>query len=213
MCAVRSGNFRLERADGVRTEIERLTRWFSTLDRALLECRADDLPRRVVHHDCKINNVLFDVATGRALCVIDLDTTMQGNVLSDLGELLRTASCRSPEDEVHLASMSLDLDLVRALARGYLTGAAGLLTVEELRALPLAGLALGLMNAIRFLTDYISGDVYFRIHRESHNLDRCRAQLRLVELLYEHLTDMREIFEDAVQELAVSHSHSRGRIR
>ncbi len=189
------------RTDAVATETERLTRWFGTLDRALLDCGADGLPRRIVHHDCKINNVLFDTATDEALCVIDLDTVMAGTVLSDFGELVRTATCPAPEDEIHLAAIQLDQGLYMALARGYLLGAAELLTAEELVALPLAGPALSLMNALRFLTDYILGDVYFRIHREGHNLDRCRAQLRLVELLFEHLDRARRIVADAATEL------------
>ena len=176
-----------DRAETVGTEIDRLTRWFDTLDRSLLDCGADALPRRTFHHDCKINNILFDEATDEALCVIDLDTVMAGTVLSDFGELVRTATCRAPEDEINLAAMQLDCDLYEALARGYLIGAAEFLTAAELEALPLAGPALSLMNALRFLTDFILCDVYFRVQHEGHNLERARAQLRMVELLYEHL--------------------------
>jgi len=198
----------LGRAETVATEIDRLTRWFGTLDRELLDCGADDLPRRNFHHDCKINNVLFDVDTGTALCVIDLDTVMAGTVLSDFGELVRTATCRAPEDEIHLGSMELDQGLYTALARGYLLGVAAFLTQAELHAMPLAGPSLSLMNALRFLTDYILGDVYFRVHREGHNLDRCRAQLRMVELLYQHLDRARRTLSDAAAELKIPRRES-----
>ncbi len=107
--------------------------------------------------------------------MIDLDTVMSGTIQSDFGERVRTATCRAPEDEINLAAMQLDDDLYEALARGYLMGAAEFLTTTELQTLPLAGPALALMNALRFLTDYILGDVYFRVHHEGHNLERARA--------------------------------------
>ena len=120
-----------------------------------------------MHHDCKLNNLLLDAETGEALCVIDLDTVMEGSVLSDFGELVRTATSRSPEDEPRLETIAFDLQLFEALARGYAAGAAGWLSEAEGRLLPLAGPTLGLMNAIRFLADFLAGDVYFRVHREA----------------------------------------------
>jgi hypothetical protein len=130
-----------------------------------------------MHHDCKLNNLLLDAETGEALCVIDLDTVMEGSVLSDFGELVRTATSHSPEDETRLETIAFDLSLFEALAKGYAAGAADWLSEAEGRLLPLAGPALALMNAIRFLADFVAGDVYFRVHREGHNLDRHRAQL------------------------------------
>ena len=116
---------------------------------------------------------------------------------TSIGELVRTGTSRSPEDEPDLASIRFELELFRAATRGYMDGAASLLSEEETRILPLAGPAMALENAIRFLTDHLSGDVYFRIHREAQNLDRFRAQLRLVELMCERREEMRAIVEEA----------------
>ena len=149
----------------------------------------------MVHHDCKVNNVMLDDRTGEGLCVIDLDTVMQGNVLSDFGELVRTSVSPAPEDETDLARIRLDLSRFEAVARGYLAGTGDLLGPGERRLLPLAGPMFALMNAIRFLTDHLEGDVYFRVHREGHNLDRACAQLRLFELMMEHQRDFRDLLE------------------
>jgi hypothetical protein len=151
------------------------------LERRLPQREIAALPRRVVHHDCKLNNVLLDVDTGEALCVIDLDTVMEGVLLSDFGELVRTAACPAPEDERDLSRVVFDLPLFEALAQGYLAGARDLVGAAEREALPLAGSHLALMNAARFLTDHLEGDAYFRVRRPGHNLDRARAQLRLAE--------------------------------
>jgi Ser/Thr protein kinase RdoA (MazF antagonist) len=185
------------RATTVAAEIASASRWYDDLERALAETAFSALPRRAVHNDCKLNNVLFDAETGDGLCVIDLDTVMEGTVLCDFGELVRSGTCRSPEDERDLASMVFDLELFSALTAGYLAGTADFLTEAEREILPLAGPDLTLENAIRFLADHLSGDVYFRIHREGHNLDRARAQLRLVELMMERLEDARRAVEAA----------------
>ena len=152
-----------------------------------------------MHNDCKLNNLLLDTQTGEGLCVIDLDTVMAGTVLCDFGELVRTGTCRSPEDERNLASMAFEPDLFAALAAGYLAGARSFLEDTEILALPLAGPALTLENAVRFLADHLSGDVYFRIHREGHNLDRARAQLRLLELMLQHSAEARQAIEAAAE--------------
>jgi Ser/Thr protein kinase RdoA (MazF antagonist) len=185
------------RAGGVAPEIASASRWYERLDGALHEAGHSVLPGRAVHNDCKLNNVLLDAANGEGLCVIDLDTVMDGTVLNDFGELVRSGTCPSPEDERNLASMVFDRDLFAALAAGYLAGSGDLLAEAERRILPLAGPVLTLENAIRFLADHLSGDVYFRTHRDAQNLDRARAQLRLVELMLEHLDDARRAIEAA----------------
>jgi Ser/Thr protein kinase RdoA (MazF antagonist) len=185
------------RAVAAGVEIEALRRRVADLERELAALEVAALPRRVVHHDCKLNNLLFDRESGEALCVIDLDTVMEGNLLSDFGELVRTGTCRAPEDERDLARVHFDLTLFEALARGYLAGIGNLLTQHERRALPVAGRLFSLMNAMRFLTDHLTGDVYFRIRREGHNLDRARAQLRLAEQMLERADQAREIVERA----------------
>ena len=153
------------------------------------------LPRRVVHNDCKLNNLLLDDRSGEALCVVDLDTVMPGAVLFDFGELARTGACPAAEDERDLAHIRLDPELFRALARGFVAGTRGLLAGEEIRALALAGPLMALENAVRFLTDHLEGDRYFRIARPGHNLDRARAQLRLAERMLEAEREMRAVFE------------------
>ena len=187
------------RARSVRLELEQARGWLDQLARELRKHGVARIPRRVVHNDCKINNVLMDDATGEGLCVIDLDTVMEGTVLYDFGDLVRTAACPSPEDEVELGRMRIDPDLFRSLAEGYLTGAGTLLTEEELALLPLAGPLMALETGVRFLTDHLSGDRYFRVHREGHNLDRARAQLRLVELLLHDIEPARRLISDAAR--------------
>jgi hypothetical protein len=195
---------RLDRSDRVksaRLEIDRAAVWFETLERELREFGGMDLPVRIFHNDCKINNVLLDADSEEGLCVIDLDTVMDGTVLCDFGELVRTSTCRSVEDEIQLNAVSIELDLFRGVARGYLRGAGSFLTPAELCILPIAGMVMTFENAIRFLTDHLSGDIYFKIHRVGHNLDRSRTQLRLVELMAENREATRAILEAAQQEI------------
>ena len=177
---------------------EELTATMQALDRVAHELQrvhADALPRRTVHHDCKLNNLLLDDATGAGLCVIDLDTVMEGSVLSDFGELIRTATCAAPEHEVDLSRIRFDLDLFAALARGFRAGAGGAISEGEFEVLPIAGPVLALMNAVRFLTDHLEGDIYFRIHRAGQNLDRHRAQRRLAELMLGALDAIKRLAE------------------
>ena len=170
------------RAAGLGREIEAAERAAEGIAEAVDE---GALPARVVHNDCKLNNLLFDADRDEALCVIDLDTVMEGALLHDFGELVRTATNARPEDEPDPDTVRPDLELHGVLARGYLEGSAGLATAAEIASLATAGARMALENSIRFLTDYLEGDVYFRIHRPSHNLDRHRSQLRLAELLFD----------------------------
>ena len=163
----------------------------------LLEPCLAALPRRVVHNDAKIANVRFDSGTGRAECVIDLDTVMPGTVLHDVGELVRTATTHAPEDAQALDRVDFDLELLNAIAAGYCAGARGSLAGAEIGALAVAGPWLATENGVRFLTDHLDGDTYFRIERDGQNLDRCRTQFRLVELMLEHLDDARRAFARA----------------
>jgi len=139
------------------------------------------LPERVTHNDTKINNVLLDDATGEGTCVIDLDTVMPGLAAYDFGDMVRTATCRAAEDEQDLSKVSMEFPLFEALARGYLSTASRFLTPAEKESLAVAGKLITFEIGIRFLTDFLSGDTYFRIHRPDHNLDRCRTQFKLVE--------------------------------
>lgn len=188
------------RADAVRREVDQSLRRFARIEQEMSACGADQLPERVVHNDCKLNNLLLDARSGEALCVIDLDTVMPGRVLFDFGELVRSGTCRSPEDEVDVDAIRFDIELFDALARGYLSGAKPILVRSEVASLALAGPVLTLENAVRFLADHLSGDRYFRIRREGHNLDRARAQLRLLDSMLDDLGSLRNAVERAADE-------------
>jgi Ser/Thr protein kinase RdoA (MazF antagonist) len=173
------------RARAVAAELDDALRQHAVVERALGEL--GPLPRRVVHNDCKVNNLLLDERSGEGICVIDLDTVMEGTLLCDFGELVRTGACAAAEDERDLARIDFDLERFAALARGYRAGLESAIGEAERRALPLAGPTLALENGVRFLTDHLEGDLYFRIHRGGHNLDRARAQLHLASLMTRRL--------------------------
>jgi len=149
-----------------------------------------DLPERITHNDCKLNNVLFDQTTGEAVCVIDPDTVMPGFVAYDFGDLVRTATSSTAEDETDLSLINMEMPLFQALARGYVEATRGFLTDVERDLLGFSGKLMTLTIGLRFLADHLAGDVYFGAHREGHNLDRCRAQFRLVESIEEQEAEM-----------------------
>lgn len=155
---------------------------------------AGQLPERVVHNDCKLNNLLLDAA-GRATCVLDLETTMPGFAPCDFGDMVRTASCAAAEDELDLSRVAADPAMLRALAEGYLEGAAGLLNAAEVAQLAFAGRLITLEQGVRFLADHLRGDTYYRIHRPGHNLDRTRAQFALVRSLESRHTEFERIIQ------------------
>ena len=138
------------------------------------------LPLRVTHNDTKLNNVLFDAASRKSLCVIDLDTIMPGLSIYDFGDAIRFGANTALEDETDLSKVSLSLPLYRAFSQGFLEKAGTILTDEELYMLPMGAKLMTLECGIRFLTDYLEGDVYFKIQRPDHNLDRTRVQLALI---------------------------------
>jgi hypothetical protein len=153
------------------------------------------LPERVTHNDTKFNNVMLDDATGEGICVIDLDTVMPGLALYDFGDMVRTATSPAREDERDLSKVTMQLPMFEALARGYLASAAELLTPAEKKFLPFSGKLITLEIGLRFLTDYLSGDTYFKVHREGHNLDRCRTQFKLVESIEQQEAAMNKLVE------------------
>jgi aminoglycoside phosphotransferase (APT) family kinase protein len=142
--------------------------------------QAGDLPERVTHNDTKLNNVMLDDHTGEGLCVIDLDTVMPGFAVNDFGDLGRTAANAGLEDETDLSKVTVRLDVYAALLEGFLAGARAMLTPREIDLLPLGVRLMTYENGVRFLTDYVQGDTYYKIHRPGHNLDRCRNQFKLV---------------------------------
>lgn len=142
--------------------------------------RAGAIPERITHNDTKINNVLLDEDTGRALCVIDLDTVMPGLAHYDFGDMVRTVTNAGEEDDADLSCVELRRPMYEALLRGYLEAAGGFLNPVEIEELPFSGKLLTYEVALRFLTDHLLGDTYFRIHHPGHNLQRARAQFALL---------------------------------
>ena len=140
-----------------------------------------ELPCRVTHNDTKFNNVLIDDETGEAVCVVDLDTVMPGSALYDFGDFVNTSASNGAEDERDLSRVSLNLAYFDAIARGYLHETRHVLTEQELAWLPFSPWLITFELAMRFLTDHINGDVYFRIHRPNHNLDRARSKFKLAQ--------------------------------
>lgn len=139
-----------------------------------------EIPERITHNDTKINNVMLDAKTGEALCVIDLDTVMPGSVLYDFGDAIRYGASTAAEDETDLSRVALDIDLYAAFSDGFIANTAARLTDAELTNLPLGALVMTYENALRFLADYLDGDIYYRIEYPEQNLDRARCQCKLL---------------------------------
>lgn len=148
-----------------------------------------ELPTRVTHNDTKLNNVLLDEKTHKALCVIDLDTVMPGLAAYDFGDSIRFGAATAAEDEKDLSKMTIDLNLYHTFAKGFLESCD--LTEKEIETLPLGAITMTLECGVRFLTDYLNGDTYFVTHYESQNLDRCRTQFKLVSEMKKHFVDMK----------------------
>ncbi len=140
-----------------------------------------DVPIRVTHNDTKINNVLFSQDGNEALCVIDLDTVMPGTILFDTGDMIRTATITGEEDETDLAKITCDERRHKALIQGYFSTAKGFLTRQEKTLVVESGRNITQIMAVRFLTDYLNGDVYYHVDRPDHNLDRAKTQIRLIQ--------------------------------
>ncbi len=139
------------------------------------------LPFRVTHNDTKFENVMIDDYSGQGICVIDLDTVMPGWIDFDFGDAVRSGSNPAAEDEVNLEKVRFDLEIFEHLAHGFLDAAGEMLTPIEVENLAFSARLITLEQALRFLTDYLLGDVYYRIHRPEHNLDRCRTQIKLIQ--------------------------------
>ncbi len=161
--------------------------------------KSGKFPLRVTHNDTKLNNLLWDDATGECVCVIDLDTVMPGSVLYDFGDSIRFGASSAAEDETDLSKVYVCLDKFEAYVKGFISGTKGALTKDELLAFPMGAYLITLETGIRFFTDYLNGDTYFRIHYPSHNLDRARNQFKLVKSIEEKMSEMNEIMQKYVQ--------------
>lgn len=171
---------KLGRAKDIQKEIQFVLDRKADCSVALQALREGKLPLRVTHNDTKLNNILIDRNTHEGICVIDLDTTMPGLSINDFGDSIRFGANHSKEDEKDLTKVNFDIELYEAYTRGFLEGAKGSLTPAELEYLPWGARLMTLECGIRFLTDYLDGDHYFRIHYPQQNLDRCRTQFKLV---------------------------------
>ena len=154
---------------------------------------AGKLPLRVTHNDTKVNNVLLDRNTEKAVCVIDLDTVMPGLLAYDFGDAIRVGACSAAEDEQNLDLIHLEMPKYRAFARGFLSQLKGMLSRDELLSLEAGARIMTLENGLRFLADHLNGDVYFKIHRPGQNLDRARAQFALFRDMEKHSAEMKAI--------------------
>ncbi len=159
------------------------------------------MPLRVTHNDTKFNNIMIDDKTGEGICVLDLDTVMPGSALYDFGDAIRFGASTAKEDEIDLDLVSLDLELFNEFSRGYLSTAWGFLNPTEIDYLAFSVNLMTLESGIRFLTDYLDGDRYFRVAHPTHNLDRARTQLKLVADIEEKLPAM----EKMIREIFASH--------
>ncbi len=184
------------RAGAVSREIDFVMARRHETDR-LVKMNAEGLiPERITHNDTKLNNVLIDDVSGEGIAVIDLDTVMPGLVHYDFGDMVRTGTSPAAEDETDLSKVTMRFGMFEALLRGYMSSAAGFLTAAEKEELPFAGKLITLEIGIRFLTDYLQGDVYFKTHRDGHNLDRCRTQFKLVESIESQFDAMHRLLKE-----------------
>lgn len=154
-----------------------------------------ELPLRVTHNDTKLNNIMIDNETRKGICVIDLDTVMPGLAMNDFGDSIRFGASTGAEDETDLNKIWCDMELFDSYAKGFIEGCGGKLTTKEIELLPMGAKVMTFECGMRFLTDYLQGDTYFKIHRENHNLDRCRTQFKLVSDMETKWDTMNEIIK------------------
>ena len=184
------------RAGGVKDDVE-----FALARRDIVSMfedlrRAEAVPERIIHYDTKINNVLIDDESGEGICVIDLDTVMPGLAMYDFGDAVRMGAATAAEDEPDLAKVSVDIATFDRLACGYLETAREFLTPVEIDHLAVAARLITFVQGVRFLTDYLAGDVYYKISRPNHNIDRCRTQLKMVADMEEKTEQMERTIAD-----------------
>lgn len=168
-------------ASGVKAEIDFIIERAKETGRIVELIESGKLPDRVTHNDTKFNNVMIDDETGEGICVVDLDTVMPGSSLYDFGDAIRSGTNPAEEDEKDLSKVCLNLNFFEKYTQGYLDATRDVLWDKEIELLPLGAKLMALECGMRFLTDHLNGNVYFKIHREAHNLDRCRTQLKMVE--------------------------------
>lgn len=187
------------RAASVKKEIDFALENAKFADVVVKNIANGSIPLRVTHNDTKINNILFDSDTDEALCVIDLDTVMPGSMLYDFGDALRMGASTGAEDETDLTKVHFDTEAFKHFAEGYLSETKDCLTKAEIDLLGFSAKLLTYECGIRFLTDFLDGDTYFRIHRENHNLDRARNQFALVAEIAEKEEELKNIVKGILE--------------
>jgi hypothetical protein len=183
------------RAKSARDEIEFVKNRADDTKRIVDLIGKGGVPERITHNDTKFNNVMIDDKTGEGICIIDLDTVMPGSALYDFGDSVRIGASTALEDEQDLSKVSMSLDMFERLAHGYLDAGRDFLLPKEIELLAFSCKLLTFECGMRFLTDYLKGDVYFRVHRENHNLYRCRTQFKMVSDMEEKTDKMQEIIQ------------------
>ena len=185
------------RADSCREEIEFVLSHEALCHEIVDRIEKGILPLRVTHNDTKINNILMDSETGESVCIVDLDTVMPGSCLYDFGDSIRFGATHALEDETDLSKVDVDPELFKAYTEGYLSTTGDSLTAEEKSLLVTGAMVITFETGMRFLTDHLDGDVYFKIAHEGHNLDRARTQFKLVR----DMEEKRDLLEGIVKEL------------
>ena len=161
---------------------------------------AGEVPLRVTHNDTKYNNILMHKDSGEPLCVIDLDTVMPGLAMHDFGDAIRFAANTAEEDEPDLSKVGINMDNYRAFTQGFVAACQGFLTPAEIDSMALGAITITIELASRFLADHINGDKYFRIHRENHNLDRARCQIKLAQDMIARYDEMCAVVRECVSD-------------
>lgn len=176
--------------------IEKVLSYKDTAGKIVSMLAHGELPLRVVHNDTKLNNILFDKATGESLCVVDLDTVMPGTLLYDFGDAIRSGASSKPEDSRDFDRIAIREDLYKAFYEGFSRGVGNAITQTEKENLPLGAFMMTYEVGMRFLDDYLSGDTYFRTEYAEHNLDRARGQLLLADDIMKKMDSLRAIVKD-----------------
>lgn len=188
------------RLTSVKPEVEFALEYQKYADAVIAAMSEGAVPLRVTHNDTKLNNILFDKDTNEGVCVIDLDTVMPGSMLYDYGDALRFGASSGAEDETALDKIWFDVEKFEQFTKGFIEEMKETITAKEAELLPLSALIMTYECGIRFLADYLNGDVYFKVHREGHNLDRARTQFKLVKDIEGKLDELNAIVKNYMTE-------------
>ena len=188
----------MDRVKDLKDEIAFFEKYRNTASKLIDMLEMGELPLRVTHNDTKYNNILMDKDTSEPLCVIDLDTVMPGLTMYDFGDAIRFAANTAVEDETDLTKVGLNMEHYEEFTKGFMTASKSFLTKNEIDNMALGAIVITIELASRFLADHINGDKYFRIHKENHNLDRARCQIKLAQDMLDKYDMMCKIVNDTV---------------